>query len=108
MVPFAHYDGSSFWSEEDEIRAWVLVRDVIENPRVKKIAQNGTYDFHALAFGLGICVDGYEHDTIIAWWELYPEMKKGLATQVSILTNEPYYKPDMAHGGLKFNSDEHF
>ncbi len=108
VVPFAHYDGSSFWGEEEEIRAWVLVRSIIENEEVKKIAQNGTYDFYALAFGLGICVEGYEHDTIIAWWELYPEMKKGLATQVSILTNEPYYKPDKAHGGLKFNSDEHF
>ena len=108
VIPFAHNNGESYWSEEDEIYAWGVVKEIIEHPRQPKIAQNGTYDFYALAWGLGICVQNYAHDTILGWWELYPELKKGLDVQASILTKEPYYKPDKREGDLKFDSDEHF
>jgi len=108
VVPFAHNDGSNYWSEEDEYVAWEHIRYVVEDERIHMIAQNGSYDFHALAFGLGICVQGYTEDTLLGWWELYPEMKKGLSTQASILTNEPYYKPEKSKGSLKFADDEAF
>ena len=108
VIPFAHNNGESYWSEDDELYAWEVVRWIIEHPQVPKIAQNGTYDFYALAWGLGICVQNYAHDTILGWWELFPELKKGLDVQASILTKEPYYKPDKREGDLKFDSDEHF
>ena len=108
VIPFAHVDGSSFWSEGHEIRAWEIVKRIIEDPSIEMIAQNGTYDFYALAWALGIVPMSYNHDTILAWWELYPELRKGLDVQASVLTNEPFYKPDKAEGDLKFKSDEEF
>lgn len=108
VVPLAQVNGISRWPEAVELTLWTAIKQLLENPAVPKLAQNGFYDWFALAWGLGITVQNWQHDTILAWWELYPELKKGLATQASILTKEPYYKPDKSEGHLKFSSDMDF
>lgn len=108
VIPFAHIDGTSVWSEADEVMIWQAVKELIEDPAVPKIAQNGLYDFFALAWTYGVVVQNFVHDTMIAWWELYAELLKGLATQTSILTKEPFYKPDFVDGAQVFESDEQF
>jgi uracil-DNA glycosylase family 4 len=108
VIPFAGIDGLSTWDEWTERALWAAVKSLIECPTAPKLAQNGFYDFFALAWTLGITVQNWAHDTILGWWELYPELKMGLATQASILTKEPYYKPDKDEGSLKFPSNEDF
>lgn len=109
VFPLAHIDGTSVWSENDEVRVWAAVKSLLENPRVPKLAQNGgKYDFYVLAWSYGIVVQGYDHDTMQAWWELFPELSKSLATQCSLLTKQPFYKPDKEDGELKFASDDEF
>lgn len=110
---FAHADGTSFWEESEEIRVWEAVKDFLENPGIPKIFQNGLYDCFCLAWGYGIVVRNFAHDTRLAFWELYSELRTGLATQASILTLEPYYKPDKeddneGNARMIFESDERF
>jgi hypothetical protein len=109
VIPFAHIDGTSVWSEDEETRLWQAQRDLIlENTELTKVGQNYyCYDAFALAWTYGIVVKNIE-DAILAWWELFPELLKGLATQTSLLTRQPFYKPDKEDGELQFKSDEEF
>lgn len=109
VIPLAHADGTSVWREETEVKIWEEVKACLEDPEVKVVGQNFFYDAFCLAWGLGITVRNMSDDTILAWWELFPEIKKGLATQLSILTKEPYYKPDKGEEGeMRFESDDEF
>jgi len=109
VFPLAHVDGGSVWSEEDEVRVWEAVKGVLESRVTPKLAQNGTYDFFTLAWTYGIVVHNWLHDTRQGWWECFPELRASLAAQASILTKEPFYKPDKDdEGGMKFESDDEF
>lgn len=108
VFPLARHDGTSLWCEEDELRIWEAIKGLLEDSGVVKIAQNGAYDTFALAWTYGIVVHGWQHDTMLSMWELFAELKKGLATQASLFTKEPFYKPDKEDGELKFESDEQF
>lgn len=108
VVPLAHADGTSIWSEEDEVVIWGAVKELIEDPRVPKLAQNGQYDFFSLAWTYGILVRNWAHDTMLSQWEIYAELNKSLACQASLWTKEQFYKPDREDGELKFESDEQF
>jgi hypothetical protein len=107
VIPFAHIDGTSVWSENEEIALWEQVRLLIEDPLVPKVAMHGTYDFFALLWTYGIVVRNWD-DIEVSFWELFAELKKSLAKQASLLTKEPFYKPDVEEGELKFESDAQF
>lgn len=70
----------------------VAVRDVLYDPTIEKVMQNGLYDWFVLFRRFGIHIRGFTHDTMLSGWEIYPELGKGLGTQASIWTDEPYYK----------------
>lgn len=109
VMPFAHYDGPSYWeNEEDEVAAWAAVQTFLEDPSIPKLGQHFSYDSFALAWTMGICVRNVAFDTEVGMFECFAELKKGLATQCSILTKQPFYKPDKEDGELKFSSDEEF
>ena len=108
VFPLARADGSSLWNEADEIVLWQAIKELLEDPAIVKVTQHGQYDFFALAWTYGIVVRGWQHDTEEAWWELAAELRKSLAVQTSLLTREPFYKPDKEDGELKFASDAEF
>jgi uracil-DNA glycosylase family 4 len=91
VIPFAGPNGS-FWSEEDELLVWRCVKELLEDPRVPKVLQNGLYDRFVLAYTYGIMVRGVTDDTMLKGWEIYCELEKALAVQASIYTLQPYYK----------------
>lgn len=59
-----------------------------------KILQNQLYDNFVLSWTYHSPIRNVIWDTMLSGWEIYPELLKGLGTQVSIWTREPYYKLD--------------
>ena len=101
VIPFTHGDGSRYWSFEDECRVWQLIDSILGNPSIPKILQNSLYDMFVLAWNHKILIRGIRDDTMLKWWELFSEMEKSLAVQVSILTREPYYKAERKSGDME-------
>lgn len=113
VIPLAKIDGTSVWSEDDEVAIWELVEVFNADSGVPKAFHNASYDLFAQLWTYGICPQGPVWDTMEGMWELFPELAKGLDTAVSLLTRWPYYKPDKEsdeEGGrrLVFESDEQF
>ncbi len=91
-IPFWFGASGSLWSEEQELKIWQLIKEVLENPDIPKIAQNAQYDMTILRDKYGINVKGLWLDTMIAFHSIYPELPKALALLTSLYTDVPYYK----------------
>lgn len=94
-IPF--YDsrkkGRSYWpTRQLELQCWGLVREVLEDKRVKKLFQNGMYDVAFIWRSVGIMVIGAEEDTMLLHHALQPESLKGLAFLGSIYSDETSWK----------------
>ena len=89
-VPIHIYD-KSFWTPEEELVIWQLIKQLLESP-IKKIAQNANFDMFFLWTTVGIKVKNLWMDTMNAHHCLYPELPKGLDLLCSIYTDQPYYK----------------
>lgn len=94
IIPFFRLDGSSYWTEDEEVRITKALADLLADPLVPKTFQNGLYDRFVLQYGFSMPVLGNQDDTMLKWWEKYCELEKSLAAQASILTDEPYYKSE--------------
>lgn len=105
VIPFARLSFARIWSKEDEGVIWQAVKALLEDPAIIKIFHHAAYDCFVLEWLLGIVTVNVQ-DTIEQWWELFAELKKSLATLVSLLTRQPFYKPDREDGVMKFSSDE--
>lgn len=103
VIPFFLKDGNSCWNVSDEVLVTHRLAKFLANPAVKKVWQNGMYDRWVLQYGFNMPVLGNAHDIMLAWWEKYCEFPKDLATQASILTDQPFYK-----GDRKSNDDDTF
>jgi uracil-DNA glycosylase family 4 len=93
VIPFVGPNGN-FWGPDEEFFIWSRLKDLLEDPTVPKVLQNGLYDRFVLAYTYGIMVQGVVDDTMLKGWEIYCELKKALAVQASIFTLEPYYKDE--------------
>ena len=82
-------------SLDDTVRIILKLREVMANPLIGKILQNGLYDAFALAWTFHILIVNIDHDTMLSGFERYPELPKSLAVQTSIYTREPFYKDEM-------------
>lgn len=73
----------------------IVLREMCEflkDANVPKGLQNGMYDATVLALTYNVLIRNFSQDTLLASWEIYPELAKDLGTQASIWTDEPYYK----------------
>ena len=93
VIPFVGPNGN-YWRPDEECIIWQGLKDLLEDPSVPKTLQNGLYDRFVLAYTYGIMVRGVVGDTMLKHWEVYCELEKRLSLQVSIYTNEPYYKDE--------------
>lgn len=91
-IPFTGDDGSPWWGEGEEYAILQMVKELLENPRVPKVAQNSQFDMSVLLAIYGIRVAGLVMDTMIAHHVCYPELPKSLAVMTSLYTSVPYYK----------------
>ena len=100
VIPFfdARKKGRSYWpTQSSELKAWTFVRNVLGNPKIRKLFQNGTYDIAFLWRAYGIKVLGAEHDTMLLHHALQPESLKGLGFLGSIYTDEGSWKDMRKH-----------
>lgn len=80
------------FGDEENIRLLREVGHLLHREDVGFVFQNAVYDSFSLANCWNISVRNIVDDTMISGWEIYPELPKGLGTQVSIYTREPAYK----------------
>ncbi len=71
---------------------WHALGMVFADRSTRKILQNSLFDNFALAHCFGMPIYNVWWDTMLSGWECFPELEKGLDTQTSIWTREPYYK----------------
>jgi uracil-DNA glycosylase len=97
VIPFddPRAKGGSYWpTREAEANVWRLVRDVLSDPRIPKLFQNGMYDIAFLLRSYGITVRGCSEDTMLLHHALQPESLKGLGYLGSIYTDFGPWKSD--------------
>ncbi len=83
----------SYWpSGADEARAWRLITDILHDPTIPKLFQNGMYDIAFLYRAYGIRTFGAAEDTMLLHHALQPEALKGLGYLGSIYSNEAAWK----------------
>ncbi len=92
VVPFMRADGTSWWSEDEEVQLWEAVAAVLEDILVAKVLQNSLYDCFVLAWSYGIVIENIIDDTMLKHFELFCELPKNLGFQTSIYTAHPAYK----------------
>lgn len=89
-TPGGKFIGNYWESEEDEITARHICRDLLLHP-APKVFQNGMYDLQYLlreAFPLKNVLE----DTMLLHHSMYPELQKGLGFLGSLYTNEASWK----------------
>lgn len=82
------------FSEPDHARILQAFARLMYREDVPKVLQNSLYDCFVLAFGYGCPIRGVAEDTMLKGWEVYSELPKGLGTQASIWTREPFWKDE--------------
>lgn len=112
-IPMSRVGNPSYWGLEEEIEIWRLWSQLLQNPKVKKIAQNASYEW-IKSWQYGIYPNPLGIDTMHLHHCLYPDFggisdewegKKrdidnpghGLAFITSQYTDQPYYKDDGRH-----------
>ena len=88
IIPF----GERYWSLDEEYTIWCALAETLADASVPKILQNYLYDSFVLGWWARCHVRGLRDDTMLAHWELFPELPKALDLQCSIYTLQPYYK----------------
>lgn len=88
IIPFEIYDVPTLQ------RVLVPFAQLLADKEICKVLQNGLYDYTVLAWHFKCPINNITHDTMFSGWEIYPELAKGLGTQASIWTEEPYYKSE--------------
>lgn len=91
-IPFIEGVGDYF-TPEQEAELWLLIAELLEDEKIKKVGQNLTFDVHFLLRKFGIHARNL-HDTMIKQRILMPDFKIGLDFITSIWTDHPYYKDD--------------
>lgn len=95
VVPFddARAKDGNYWpSLEDEGLVWGIIGDVLQDPSIPKLFQNGLYDIAFLARSVNVRVRGAEEDTMLLHHALQPEMEKGLGFLGSVYADEGAWK----------------
>lgn len=91
--------GASYWTFEEELVVWKLLRQLLRTRVMKPLAeggvellaQNGLYDIQHLV-EYGVKIPRLDHDTMLKHHAMFLEMLKGLGFLASIYTNERSWK----------------
>lgn len=81
VVPFTHErrTGKRYWPTlEAEQAAWKIVREILQDRKVRKVMQNAQYDVTFLWKAYGIKTYSMNEDTMLCHHSLQPESLKGL------------------------------
>lgn len=91
IVPFENMDGSSYYTEDEEVEIMIWFSKVMGELYTPKILQSGLYDRFVMMWVWKLLVRHQTEDTMLKTWEWMCEWDKGLEIQASIYTREPYW-----------------
>lgn len=101
IVPFVDYrkPDRSYWpTERLEVQAWQFVGEVLADPEIEKLFQNGgAYDIFWFLERMGIVVRNYRHDLRLVHKTLYPELPASLAFMGATWLNTIAWKAGVSH-----------
>jgi uracil-DNA glycosylase family 4 len=93
--------GEAGWNFEEEKLLWLKTAEVLEDPDIPKIMQNGIFDIQFLMSTHHIHVPiSSINDTMYAHHIVYPDFRAGLASMTATYTEQPYYKDMIKHGPI--------
>jgi uracil-DNA glycosylase family 4 len=112
-IPLSRVGSSSYWPLDQEMTLWRLWCQLLENPKVRKIAQNAPFEW-IKSWIYGIYPNPLGFDTLTGSHCLYPDFGggvdewkaskrdpsnpgHGLAFLTSFYTDIPFYKDDGRH-----------
>jgi len=90
-IPFIKNMNENWWNLAEETLLIEALRDLLLDPSVEKVLQNGPFDLTILARELGLHAEGYVLDTMFSHHLLYPSLPKSLDFLSSIHTDFPMY-----------------
>jgi uracil-DNA glycosylase family 4 len=109
-ILFQHRDGSSIYSEDQELVILKALMDLLHNCGKRIIGQNIlTFDLFLLevyGFNIQKLLENVYLDTMEAAKCLQPQLPVGLDFLTSVYTEEPYYKSEGKEWGTKQGEDE--
>lgn len=94
VFPFIYRKGKHFekyWSSQDELEVWKLLKQHLENPDQEIVGHNFVYDI-SYYFSYKIKPTNVRHDTMLAHHAMFPELPKSLGFLGSIYLNEMQWK----------------
>lgn len=92
-IPFQNTEGS-FYSIQEEVQLWEAIQNLVDDEKVRLVAQNGMFDCYFLYYKNRIRVRRVWLDTLLAHHTLYPTLPHSLAFLTSQYTDHPFYKDD--------------
>jgi uracil-DNA glycosylase family 4 len=84
----------NLWPLSDEVRVRLRMQQLLNDPTVQLVAQNGNFDSYWLWYKDRISVRKVWFDTMLAHHTLYPGFPHSLAFLTSQYTWHPYYKDE--------------
>ena len=91
--PLATIGFSDYWGN-NQSKVIQVIKNILENPSIGKIAQNAFFDINALKYNLNISVKNLVFDTMIASHLLDENKSSSLATITNIFSDLKGYKED--------------
>lgn len=106
-IPFVKTDKDGnivgpYWDTADKtVKVWRMVKDVLEDVSLVKLAHNCSYDSFVLLEKLGITVRGRWEDTMHMHHALQPELRKSLGHLSTLYTKQSAWKGMVKHKNNK-------
>jgi len=107
VIPF-WIGGDHYWSASEELIVWQYLSAYYADASCAKTFHNGFYESFVLAWKHRCIICGWTDDTMLKFWELYPELEKNLGVVNSFCTLEPYYKDDRESNNLTTKLEYNF
>jgi len=92
-IPLMNNKGN-MWTIEQEILIWKGLAEILINPEIKIICQNGMFDLMFVLRTMNIITDNFFFDTMLAQHLVLTDLPKGLDFLTSAYTYFPYYKDE--------------
>ncbi len=105
-IPFI-YKGGDYFTIKQESDIWCRIGQILEDPKIVKITQNGCFDAGFLMRQYGIYTRNIE-DTMVAQGVLYPDLPKKLGFLASAYTEQECYKFMGRHTGKIENWNDYW
>jgi DNA polymerase I-like protein with 3'-5' exonuclease and polymerase domains len=93
-IPILSQGGEPYWDDEEGVRVCRALAWILANKQTRKVFHNGAFDTIVLA-AVGMPVDGWEEDTMLAHHVVDGELPHGLDYCTSRYLEVTYYKGDV-------------